>query len=59
MRSCVALALALFASACAPLPTYGGHELGHPTMAPEDDTTGLQAHVRARTEGATGRLGRP
>lgn len=58
----VAIALGLvvtaFAAAgCAPVAPYERGTLAHPTMTTEDVSTGLDAHVRAVSEGASGGLG--
>jgi hypothetical protein len=44
-------------SACAPVAPYERGTLAHPTMSTEDLSTGLDAHVRAVSEGASGGLG--
>lgn len=48
---------ALGISACAPVASYERGTLAHPTMTTEDLSTGLDAHVRAVSEGASGGLG--
>ena len=42
---------------CAPVAPYERGALAHPTMSPEDMSTGLDEHVRAVSEGATGGFG--
>lgn len=49
--------LALFTAGCAPVAPYERGTLAHPTMTTEDISTGLDAHVRAVSEGASGGLG--
>jgi len=53
----VVIALAALATACAPVAPYERGTLAHPTMTTEDISTGLDAHVRAVSEGASGGLG--
>jgi hypothetical protein len=53
----IAIATSLAASACAPVAPYERGTLAHPTMTTEDLSTGLDAHVRAFSEGASGGLG--
>ena len=42
---------------CATVAPYERGTLAHPTMVPEDISTGLDDHVRAVSEGAAGGLG--
>jgi hypothetical protein len=42
--------------ACAPVAPYERGTLAHPTMTPDDVAIGLDAHVRAVSEGASGGL---
>ncbi len=42
---------------CATVAPYERGTLAHPTMVPEDISTGLDEHVRAVSEGAAGGLG--
>jgi hypothetical protein len=44
-------------TACAPVAPYQRGALAHPTMTAEDLATGLESHVRAVSEGASGGLG--
>ncbi len=53
-----ALALgALATTGCVHVAPYERGTLAHPTMTTEDMSTGLENHVRAVSEGATGGLG--
>ncbi len=49
--------MALLMSACARVAPYQRGMLAHPTMTPDEISIGLDAHVRAVSEGATGGLG--
>ncbi|MBS2017057.1 MAG: DUF4266 domain-containing protein [Deltaproteobacteria bacterium] len=40
-----------------PVPSWARGPLAHPTMVADDVATGLDGHVRAVSEGATGSLG--
>jgi hypothetical protein len=51
-----ALVLGLASMACATVAPYERGTLAHPTMTPEDVAIGLDAHVRAVSEGAAGGL---
>lgn len=51
------MACAWLMSACAPVAPYQRGALAHPTMTAEDLATGLESHVRAVSEGASGGLG--
>ena len=51
------VSLAALGVACAPVAPYERGTLAHPTMTTEDLSTGLDAHVRAVSEGASGGLG--
>lgn len=42
---------------CANVAPYERGALAHPSMSPEDMSTGLDEHVRAVSEGATGGFG--
>ena len=42
---------------CATVAPYERGALAHPTMSPEDMSSGLDEHVRAVSEGATGGFG--
>jgi len=58
LRASAALgACAALVSACAPVAPYQRGALAHPTMTAEDMATGLEAHVRAVSEGGSGGLG--
>lgn len=47
-----------FATGCVrPVPSWARGPLAHKTMVPEDLATGLDGHVRAVSEGASGNLG--
>lgn len=48
--------LAISPLACARVAPYERGTLAHPTMTPEDVSIGLDAHVRAVSEGASGGL---
>lgn len=50
-------AVLAFEVGCAPVAPYERGTLAHPTMVPEDISTGLDEHVRAVSEGAAGGLG--
>jgi hypothetical protein len=43
--------------ACTRVAPYERGQLAHPTMTPEEIAIGLDAHVRAVSEGAAGGLG--
>ena len=45
------------AAGCVKVAPYQRGMLAHPTMTPEEIAMGLDAHVRAVSEGATGGLG--
>lgn len=45
------------ATGCASVAPYERGTLAHPTMTPEDVASGLDEHVRAVSEGATGGFG--
>mgnify|MGYP001149456345 CR=1 FL=1 len=49
--------LALFVGGCVKVAPYERGMLAHPTMTPEEISIGLDAHVRAVSEGAAGGLG--
>jgi uncharacterized membrane protein (DUF485 family) len=49
--------LALFLGGCVKVAPYERGMLAHPTMTPEEISIGLDAHVRAVSEGAAGGLG--
>jgi len=49
--------LAVLATGCASVAPYERGTLAHPTMTPEDVASGLDEHVRAVSEGATGGFG--
>ena len=51
-----AVALGL-ASGCASVAPYERGTLAHPSMSPDDMSTGFDEHVRAVSEGATGGFG--
>jgi hypothetical protein len=44
-------------SGCASVAPYERGALAHPTMSPEDMSTGFDGHVREVSEGATGGVG--
>jgi hypothetical protein len=44
-------------SGCASVAPYQRGALAHPTMSPEDMSTGFDEHVREVSEGATGGVG--
>ncbi len=52
-----AATLLAFMSGCAPVAPYQRGALAHPTMTSDDLATGLQSHVWAVSEGASGGLG--
>lgn len=52
-----ALLLATAATACTHVAPYERGILAHPTMTPDDVASGMDAHVRAVAEGASGGLG--
>ena len=45
------------ASGCASVAPFERGTLAHPSMTPEDMASGLDEHVRAVSEGATGGFG--
>jgi hypothetical protein len=45
------------ATGCGHVASYERGTLAHPTMTADDMSTGLENHVRAVSEGATGGLG--
>ena len=45
------------ASGCATVAPYERQTLAHPSMSPDDMSTGFDEHVRAVSEGATGGFG--
>ncbi|MBX3191539.1 MAG: DUF4266 domain-containing protein [Labilithrix sp.] len=53
----VVSAALVFVSGCAPVPPWARGPLAHPTMVTDDMATGLDGHVRAVSEGASGNLG--
>jgi len=53
----ISLVLGCLSSACAPVAAYQRGALAHPTMTSEDLASGLESHVRAVSEGASGGLG--
>jgi hypothetical protein len=53
----VAAMLLAFATGCVKVAPYERGMLAHPTMTPEEISIGLDAHVRAVSEGAAGGLG--
>lgn len=55
LAAVVAAALAL--GGCVKVAPYERGMLAHPTMTPEEISIGLDAHVRAVSEGAAGGLG--
>ena len=58
-RLSLVLALGLLGSTAACLghvPAYDHGKLAHPTMTTDDDSVGLDGHVRAVSEGAVGGL---
>lgn len=52
--ACAAMAVT---TGCASVAPYERGNLAHPTMTPDDMSTGLDEHVRAVSEGATGGFG--
>ena len=48
---------AMFLSGCVHVAPYQRGALAHPTMSTEDVAFGVDAHVRAVSEGASGGLG--
>lgn len=60
-RGCLLVLLAAgllaCASGCVKVAPYERGMLAHPTMTPEEISIGVDAHVRAVSEGATGGLG--
>jgi len=54
--SLVLLGLIACVAACDPVPAHMRGKLAHPTMTSEEITIGLDGHVRAVSEGATGGL---
>jgi len=54
---CASVVIGGLTSACAPVAPYQRGALAHPTMTAEDLASGMQTHVQAVSEGATGGLG--
>ncbi len=52
----VALGLLAFAAGCGPVRAIDRGRLAHPTMTADEISIGLDGHVRAVSEGATGGL---
>lgn len=52
----VTLLSGCYAAACAPVRAWEKQKLAHPTMTPGEISNGLDGHVRAVSEGATGGL---
>jgi hypothetical protein len=52
-----AVVLAAAVGGCTRVAPYERGQLAHPTMTPEEIAIGLDAHVRAVSEGAAGGLG--
>jgi hypothetical protein len=50
------IALFYFVAGCEPVRPWEKQKLAHPTMTPAEITNGLDGHVRAVSEGATGGL---
>ena len=50
----VILVLLVGVAGCERVPATGRGKLAHPTMTAEEISTGLDGHVRAVSEGATG-----
>lgn len=50
----LALALVALAAGCESVPAWKHQQLAHPTMTAEEISIGLDGHVRAVSEGATG-----
>jgi len=53
----LAVALSAAATGCASVAPYERGTLAHPSMTPDDMSTGFDEHVRAVSEGATGGFG--
>ena len=53
-RLLVVLALVAFTAGCESVPAWDHGRLAHPTMTVEEISHGLDGHVRAVSEGATG-----
>jgi hypothetical protein len=52
-----ALTSAMLVSGCSHVAPYERGTLAHPTMTPDDMGSGMDEHVRAVSEGATGGFG--
>jgi hypothetical protein len=50
------LGLVGFTTGCESVPAWKRQQLAHPTMSAEEMSMGLDGHVRAVSEGATGGL---
>jgi hypothetical protein len=50
------LVMGALTAACAPVAPYQRGALAHPTMTPEDLSTGMQSHVQAISEAGNGGL---
>jgi hypothetical protein len=57
LTSIMVAILAALSTACVKVAPYERGMLAHPTMTPEEISIGLDAHVRAVSEGAAGGLG--
>lgn len=57
LRLIAAFLVAVSVSGCVHVAPYQRGALAHPTMTTEDVAFGVDAHVRAVSEGATGGLG--
>ena len=53
----VVIGLLAFVEGCTKVAPYERGMLAHPTMTPDEISIGLDAHVRAVSEGASGGLG--
>ena len=57
LRIIVAFGLLVSFAGCEPVPAVKRGKIAHPTMTAEEISIGLEGHVRAVSEGATGALG--
>jgi hypothetical protein len=57
LMAVAAVAASFVITGCSHVAPYERGILAHPTMSPEDMSTGVDEHVRAVSEGATGGFG--
>jgi hypothetical protein len=57
LTAAAALAASFVITGCSHVAPYERGTLAHPTMSPDDMSSGVDEHVRAVSEGATGGFG--